>query len=312
MVTSLPLLVLAGPTGTGKTALAVQLAQKLETTVISADSRQVYRDFDLGTAKPTLEEQGGVPHELLDVADPRETYTVAQYQQAAREHIARLHRQGKIPILCGGTGLYIQAVTEGLHLPPVPPDPQLRAQLNLLTDAQLHAQLQTQAPQAAERIHGRDRVRMLRALEILHTLGYLPERTQDSPPYPVLRVGLDCPDLARYTRQLTTRTEAMLARGWLEEIQQLQAIYSRDLPLLKTLGYAQMARHLTGEYTREEAVAETVLRTRQYAKRQRTWFRRYRDMVWFDPIGLPSLVNQILTLLAAQTQPMTQGNTLEN
>ncbi len=277
------LIVIAGATGTGKTTLAITLAQQLATAVISADSRQVYREFDIGTAKPSLQERHGILHHLLDVADPTSTYTVAQYQAAACEQIEHLHQLGKIPILVGGTGLYIQAVTEGLAIPPVPPNPALRELAQSLSDRDLWQQLQTASTPTAARIHPHDRVRTLRALEIISALGYLPERTKQVPSYTVLWVGLDHLDLVTYSAQLEQRTEQMLAQGWLAEITQLQTRYGANLPLLQTLGYAQMAVYLAGSCDLTSAIAQTVLKTRQYAKRQRTWFRRYQQMQWFDP-----------------------------
>jgi len=276
------LLVIAGLTGTGKTALAVQLAQKLNTVVLSADSRQIYRGLNIGTAKPTLQEQDGVPHYLLDLADPQETYTVAQYQQAAQNLISDCHQQGQTPLLVGGTGLYIQAVIQGLQIPPIAPDPLLREQLKEYSTAQLYTQLQQKDITAAQRIHPNDRVRLLRALEILGALGHLPERTYQPPAYPILHIALDCSDLTSYTQRLTQRTQRMIELGWIEEMQQLQQTYGADLPLLQTLGYQELGLYLEGQMDLPSAIQLIVLHTRQYAKRQRTWFRRNPEIQWFD------------------------------
>jgi len=245
---SRPLLVILGPTGTGKTNLALRLAQILKTEIISADSRQVYRGLDIGTAKPTLAERAGIPHHLLDQVDLTETYTVSQFQREASPIIERLREAGKIPILAGGTGFYIQAVTAGLALPPVPPDPALRA--SPLSTPELHQQLQQLNPARAAELHPQDRVRVLRALEIHQALGTIPRLEGVAPPYPVLTVGLDCPDRTAYTARLQQRTEAMVAQGWLDELNHLQERYGSDHPLLDTLGYAQMGRYLHGEIGR--------------------------------------------------------------
>lgn len=291
---SRPLLVILGPTGTGKTSLAIQLAQILKTEIISADSRQVYRGLDIGTAKPTLAERASIPHHLLDRVDLTETYTVNQFQQDASPIIARLRAAGKIPILVGGTGFYIQAVTAGLALPPVPPDPALRTSPR--STPELHQQLQQLNPVRAAALHPQDRVRVLRALEIHQALGTIPKLQGVAPPYPVLTLGLDYLDRSIYTVRLQQRTEAMVAQGWLDELQQLQQRYGADHPLLDTLGYAQMGRYLRGEGSITQAIAETVLKTRQYAKRQRTWFRRDRTIHWFDP-STPALSLQVLAIL---------------
>ncbi len=276
------LVVITGPTGTGKTLLGVKMAQYLHGCVISADSRQVYRGFDIGTAKPTPHEQAGVPHYLLDVADPQETYTVAQYQTAAQDHIQALHQGGQIPFLVGGTGLYLDAVTAGLTIPPVPPQPELRAKWHGVAPLVIHQHLTQVAPQAAARIHPNDSVRALRALEILHTLGHIPERTRQEPAYPVVWIGLDLSE-PYYSQRLAQRTQNMIQQGWLQEIQTLQQRYGPELPLLRTLGYRELGAYLLGGCSLEAACAETVLRTRQYAKRQRTWLKRYTQMRWFDP-----------------------------
>ncbi|WP_287128127.1 tRNA (adenosine(37)-N6)-dimethylallyltransferase MiaA [Candidatus Cyanaurora vandensis] len=299
MSNSLPLLVIVGPTATGKTALAIALAQRLDTEILSADSRQVYRGMDIGTAKPTLAERAGVIHHLIDLCTLDQTYTVAQYQTAARDLVAKLHGQGRTPILAGGTGLYIQAVTAGLVIPPVPPAPALRAGLEPLSAPELHNKLQGLDPQRATQIHPQDRVRLLRALEIYLTLGYSPPRRVEPPPYPVLTVGLDYLDPDGYTQRLQTRTEAMLAQGWLTELRQLQEMYSPTHPLLKTLGYEQMGAYLAGQVSERAAIQETVLRTRQYAKRQRTWFRRNLMTHWFDTAhqSLDEVVARVQQLL---------------
>jgi tRNA dimethylallyltransferase len=278
------LIVICGPTATGKTALAVHLANSLKAPILSADSRQVYRDFDIGTAKPTLEEQAGIPHYLIDIADPTETYTVARFQQEANALIHTFHQQGITPILVGGTGLYIQSVTEGLVIPTAIPDPVYRAFLASKTLEELRLELLSKDPEAAQKIHPHDRLRTGRALEVLYRTGKTlsSQQGRNPPPYPIIYLGLDSPDRDFLSQRIESRTHAMLHKGLLEEIQFLEQKYGQDLPLLETLGYREFRQYLGQKYSREEAIAQTVLRTRQFAKRQTTWFKANPHILWFD------------------------------
>lgn len=276
-----PLLVLCGPTASGKSALALRLAERYNLLLVSADSRQIYRDFDIGTAKPTPTEQARWPHYLIDVADPRDTYTVAQYQQTVTALIAA--HPDRLPLLVGGTGLYIQAITEGLQIPAIPPQPALRAQLSQLGQAHAYALLNAAEPK--HQIHANDAVRTLRALEILYVTGQPPSALKarpSEPPYRSLIMGLQPPTMADLEARIRQRTEVMLTQGWLEEVQQLQARYGADLPLLQTLGYGEIGCYLRGEISLKEATDLIVCHTRQFAKRQLTWFRRTPGLQWFD------------------------------
>ncbi len=273
--TGLPgLIVIAGPTATGKSRQALLLAQQLGSPLLNADSRQVYREFDIGTAKPTPAEQALWPHELIDIADPRHTYTVAEFQQAAQTRIAQAHQQGRTPILVGGTGLYIQSITAGLGIPTVPPQPQLRAQLETWPPEIRYAWLQQLDPAAAQHIHPHDAVRTLRALEIIYTTGKTASslRQAHPPRYPILMLGLRCP-MPRLEQRIAWRTAEMLQAGWIEEVKGLRERYGPDLPLLNTLGYAEIGAYLEGRLPEAELQPLIVQRTRQFAKRQMTWFR---------------------------------------
>jgi tRNA dimethylallyltransferase len=286
--------VICGPTATGKSGLALSLAQRLKTVILSADSRQVYQEFDLGTAKPTAPERLQVPHYLIDICQPTETFTLAQYQQQARDLIADFHQQGQAPLLVGGTGLYIQAIAQGLIIPRVAPQPDLRSQLANLGQPQIYAWLRQVDPSSAQRIHANDQVRTLRALEVYYVTG-LPlsqQQGQQPPPYPILSIGLDCPQPERLTARIQRRTAQMLAAGWLQEIKDLVEKYGPDLPLLNTLGYQELRQHLAGKISLAEAVDLTVLHTRQFAKRQRTWFRAVPEVIWFDA-DQPGLLDQV-------------------
>ena len=272
---SIGLIVILGATATGKTSLAIALAKHLNSPILSADSRQVYRHFDIGTAKPNLEERQEVPHYLIDIAEPDTTLTLADYQQQAQTLIAKFHAEGVTPILVGGSGLYIKAITAGLKIPRVPPQPELRSQLEQLGQNYCYQVLQQVDPLGATKIHANDQIRTLRSLEVFYVTGQpLSSQQGEQPPdYPIVQIGLDCEDLDAYRKLVSDRTEQMLQDGWLDEIRDLQARYGADLPLLKTLGYGEMSDYLANKTDLETAKSLTVTHTCQFAKRQRTWFR---------------------------------------
>lgn len=278
------LIVIAGATATGKSGLAMALAERLNTLIVSADSRQVYCGFDIGTAKPSLSDRQRIPHRLIDICEPTATLTLAEYQQQAQQSIAQAHRERKTPLLVGGTGLYIQAITQDLQIPRVAPQPDLRSQLAAHGQPQIYQWLQQVDACSAARIHPHDQVRTLRALEVYYVTGVPLSQQQGrrSPPYPILQIGLDCPDPQLLTQRIRQRTEQMLEIGWLAEVECLCRTYGSDLPLLQTLGYQEMKQHLEADLSLEEAIQLTVLHTRQFAKRQRTWFRAVPEMQWFD------------------------------
>ncbi|MEI6330488.1 MAG: tRNA (adenosine(37)-N6)-dimethylallyltransferase MiaA [Pseudanabaena sp. ELA645] len=272
---SISLIVILGSTATGKTSLAIALAKHLNSPILSADSRQVYRHFDIGTAKPSLEERQEVPHYLIDIAEPDTTLTLADYQQQAQTLIAKFHAEGITPILVGGSGLYIKAITAGLKIPRVPPQPELRSQLEELGQNYCYQVLQQVDPVGATKIHANDQIRTLRSLEVFYVTGQpLSAQQGEQPPdYPIMQIGLDCEDLDAYRKLVSDRTEQMLENGWLDEIRDLQALYGADLPLFKTLGYAEMSDYLANKTDLATAKSLTVTHTCQFAKRQRTWFR---------------------------------------
>lgn len=298
------LIVICGPTATGKSGLALHLAQQFHSAILSADSRQVYRDFDIGTAKPTPLEQQAVPHYLIDICDPTETLTLAEYQTQAQQWIAHFHQpvapgqDALVPMLVGGTGLYIKSIVRGMKIPRVGPQLALRSQLQTLGQPLCYAFLKEVDPVSAARIHPHDQVRTLRALEVFYTTGQpiSAQQGEDPPPYPILQIGLDCLSLSaagdRLTQRILKRTHAMMQAGLVEEVERLSRQYGSDLPLLKTLGYQEVQRYLKGEISQDEAIALTVLHTRQFAKRQRTWFRADPTIEWFDA-DAPDLVEQV-------------------
>ena len=280
------LITICGPTATGKSGLALAIAQRLNCAILSADSRQVYREFNIGTAKPTPAERQLVPHYLIDICDPTETLTVADYQEQAQILIEK-------GLLVGGTGLYIRAIVQGLKIPRVAPQPELRSQLLSLGQIQLYSILQQIDPVAAQKIHPNDSVRTVRALEVFYvTSRPISEQQGENPPnYPILQIGLDC-DSTALTRRIAQRTEQTIADGLVAEVEHLCQKYSSDLPLLNTLGYQEIKQYLAGGISLEEAKNLTVVHTRQFAKRQRTWFRAYPQIEWFDAEN-PDLLKQV-------------------
>lgn len=295
---SFGLITICGATATGKSSLALALAKRLETIILSADSRQVYREFDIGTAKPSIVEQQEVPHYLIDICAPTETLTVADYQQQAQKLInspfERIGAQCIAPLLVGGTGLYIRSIVRGMIIPRVAPNYELRSQLQLLGQNQLYAMLQQVDPVAANKIHANDTVRSLRALEVFYVTGKpISQQQGENPPnYPILQIGLDCANLDDLKRRIEQRTAQMLEAGLVAEVELLCQKYGADLPLLNTLGYQEIKQYLAGDTTLSQAKDLIVLHTRQFAKRQRTWFRAYPKIEWFDADS-PDLLEQV-------------------
>lgn len=269
------LIVLLGATATGKTSIAIKLAQKFNLPIISADSRQVYRHFDIGTAKPSQAERSAIPHFLIDIAEPDQTLTLAEYQQQAQTLISDFHRQGVTPILVGGSGLYIKSVIAGMHIPKVAPHEGLRTQLMVIDQTYCHRLLEQIDPVSAAKINIHDRVRTIRALEIFYVTGQPRSQLEynNPPAYPICQIGLNAPTREAHRQWISDRVKKMLDQGWLDEIKQIQAKYGHDLPLLKTLGYAEMSSYLADRYDLETAKQQTIIHTCQFAKRQRTWFR---------------------------------------
>lgn len=292
------LIVICGPTATGKSGLAIALAQHLQTVILGADSRQIYREFDIGTAKPSADELGQVPHYLINICNPQEVFTVAEYQEQAQKLIEQFQNQGKIPLLVGGTGLYIRSIIAGMKIPRVAPQPELRSQLQALSQPQCYAMLQQVDPQGAQKIHPNDRVRTLRALEVYYVTG-IPisaQQGENPPSYPIVQIGLDCFQSEHLQDIIAQRTAKMIENGLVEEVQTLCEKYSSDLPLLDTLGYREIKQYLAGEIDLATAEELTILHTRQFAKRQRTWFRANEQIQWFDSED-PELVKKAIEFI---------------
>lgn len=270
---------LMGPTASGKTALALNLAEALNLAVISVDARQVYVGMDIGTAKPTPPQRQRVRHELLDLRSPTDPLTLQEFLPLGRAAIrAELERCG-IALLVGGSGLYLQGLLQGLTPPAVPPQAQLRQQFKAMGQPLCHALLQRCDPVAGSRIAPADISRTQRALEVFYATGRTISSQQKRipPPWPILELGLDPADLPQRIRQ---RTLDMFASGLVAETAELISRHGDTCPLLDTMGYAEARALLRGELKEGQAIAQTEQRTRQYAKRQRTWFRRQHRPLW--------------------------------
>ncbi|EDX85910.1 tRNA delta(2)-isopentenylpyrophosphate transferase [Synechococcus sp. PCC 7335] len=270
------------------------LASQWPAVILSADSRQVYREFDIGTAKPPLVDRRQVKHYFVDICEPTETLTVANYQQQARAVIASMHQaQKKIPLLVGGTGLYVNAIAKGLKIPRVAPHLELRSQLQSLGQLHCYQLLHQVDPEATSRIHLNDQVRTLRALEVFYISGRTisSQQGENPPDYPILYIGLACQPEALRLR-IATRTHQMIEMGLVGEVSSLIEKYGVDLPLLKTLGYAEIVRYLARECSLDSATEAIIQHTCQFAKRQRTWFQKEKQIEWF-PAEDPELIEKV-------------------
>ena len=286
--TNPPLVLIVGPTAVGKTELSIQLAERLNGEIVSVDSRLFYRGMDIGTAKPTRQEQARVPHHLIDIADPDEILSLAVFQQKARETIADIYTRNKIPFLVGGTGQYVRAVTEGWSPPEVEPDERLRRELEKMKEERgtywLYEKLKQLDPVAAEKIDARNYRRTIRALEVILRTGrrFSEQQGQRQSPYRLITIGLTRPRPELYER-LDQRIEAMFASGFLEEVKRLLAKgYSPSLPALSAIGYREGIRVVNGELTEEQAKAEMRRLTRIFVRRQANWFKESDPNIkWF-------------------------------
>ena len=274
-------IVLLGPTASGKTALGIELAQALDLAVLSVDSRQLYKEMDIGTAKPTPAQRAAVRHELLDLRRPDQPINLQEFRAEAEQLIAAEHARRGIALLVGGSGLYLKAIIQGMTPPAVPPQPQLRAQLEGLGQPLCHQLLLAADPAAGARIMPNDAVRTQRALEVLYATG-IPLSAQQGatpPPWRVIELGLNPPDLKR---RIAQRTAGLYTDGLGEETRSLVERYGASCPLLDTIGYGEAKAVLRGELGEAEAIALTTQRTQQFAKRQRTWFRRQHQPIWLN------------------------------
>jgi tRNA dimethylallyltransferase len=290
MVTAPPLLVIVGPTGVGKTAVAVRLGRRLPMEIVSADSRQVYQGMDIGTGKPTVAERAEVRHHLLDLVRPDERYHAARFRRDALETIAAIRERHRLPVVVGGTGLYVRALLKGLDAAP-PADPALRSSLEALARREgnsiLHRRLAEADPAAAARLHPNDRIRIIRALEKHAAGGGVGPRgegswARGSPPWLILAIGLSR-ERHVLNQSLEERVEGMIARGMMEEVRRLLAAgYDDGSPGMNGIGYRELVAVAGGRLDEAEAIRLMVRDTRRYAKRQMTWFQRDAELRWLD------------------------------
>ena len=285
---SIPLVILVGPTGVGKTGVALELAERLHAEIVGADSMQIYRFMDIGTAKPTPEERSRVPHHLIDIRTPDQEYSAADYARDATRAIRDIDVRGKLPLLVGGTGLYIQAVVYGIFEGPGR-DETYREHLRELAEKYgnlaIHQKLETVDPLSARRLHPNDLVRLIRALEVFHLTGipisaYQATATTPLAAFAPCFLGLTTEREALYDR-IETRVDAMIAAGLVEEVQGLlQQGYHAELNAMKSLGYKEIAAFLQGQTDLPTAITLIKRYSRRYAKRQLTWFRKYHNVLW--------------------------------
>lgn len=283
-------IVICGPTATGKSALAVEIAKQYNGEIISADSRQVYTGLDIGSAKITQSEMEGIPHYMINVADPREIFTVAEYQKQAREKMRSIFSRGKVPIICGGTGMYISALIDNTAFPEVPPNPELRAQLESLTAAELVQKLEQLNPNRLETIDQKNRVRLVRAIEIAnHLQAHIPLSPTDTLPYQgedfsVLSIGLTLPKevlIDRIITRINNRIPALF--------NEIETLHHQGVSIerLESFGleYRHGSEYVQGKITLEQFKEILATKTWQFVRRQMTWFKRDTRIHWMNPIS---------------------------
>ncbi|MBE7096192.1 tRNA (adenosine(37)-N6)-dimethylallyltransferase MiaA [Bacillus cereus] len=284
--------VIIGPTAVGKTKLSIDLAKALNGEIISGDSMQIYRTMDIGTAKVTKEEMDGIPHYMVDIKNPEDSFSVAEFQERVRKHIREITERGKLPIIVGGTGLYIQSVLFDYQFTDNAGDTIYREQMEKLALERgveyVHKKLQEVDPESAERIHANNVRRVIRALEIFHTTGEKMsdqlEKQENELLYDVSLIGLTMDREMLYDR-INLRVDIMMDQGLLEEVEGLYNRGIRDCQSIQAIGYKEIYDYFEDRVSLEEAVSQLKTNSRRYAKRQLTWFRNKMDVTWFDVTG---------------------------
>jgi tRNA dimethylallyltransferase len=283
------LIVLIGPTAVGKTKTSIHLAKMFNAEIISGDSMQIYKRMDIGTAKITEEEMEGVPHHLIDIKDPHESFSAAEFQQLVREKIAEIHSRGKMPMIVGGTGLYIQSVIFDYQFTDAPGDAEYRSRLEETVKekgiAPLYDHLQRIDPEAAKNIHPNNTRRVIRALEIFHCTGKTMTGYQESQAdellYDTALIGLTM-DREKLYNRINMRVDLMIDEGLIKEVKTLLDLGVRDVQSVQAIGYKEIYEYLDGSISLERAIENLKQNSRRYAKRQLTWFRNKMDVTWFD------------------------------
>ncbi|MBI2624226.1 tRNA (adenosine(37)-N6)-dimethylallyltransferase MiaA [Candidatus Parcubacteria bacterium] len=300
------LIAIIGPTASGKTVCALELAREFNAEIVSADSRQVYRGMDIGTSKPHGSWQKGryvvenILYHLVDIVDPDEEFTLVQHQRRAFEAIDAALARGALPLLVGGTGLYIQAVVDNLSIPAVKPNAALRQRLAQKSTTELAAMLKAVAPAAAAAVDQRNPRRLIRAIEIALAAPTASPRIQGASRYDTLQIGIAKPKEELYAA-IDARVDEMMEAGLAHEVEMLLARYPKTLPALTGIGYAEIIQYLDGAITLEKSVRLIKTHTRQYARRQMTWFRRDKRIRWVDDVA--EARTEIAHFLKKETQP---------
>ncbi len=295
-------LVVLGPTASGKTSLGLELAKRLDGEVISADAMAVYKEMSVGTAKPTAAELASVPHHCVDVASVTDSFHLSDFQELAQKALAEIEQRGKLPIIVGGTGLYVRSIVDDLELPPA--DPEVRQKLDdTFSTEELFEKLNDFDPQAASKIEPTNRRRLLRAMEVVEISGrpfssYGPGM-EAYPETNFVQVGLEI-DRELMDERIEQRFWKQIEEGFVEEVKSLEE-FELSKTAAQALGYAELARHIAGELTVEEAIHEAVLRTRRFARRQQRWFRRDPRIKWLESQD-DSLVDLVVDHWQSQNQ----------
>ncbi|MBQ9737126.1 MAG: tRNA (adenosine(37)-N6)-dimethylallyltransferase MiaA [Clostridia bacterium] len=282
------IIAIIGPTASGKTALATKLAKKLSGEVVSCDSMQIYRGMDIGTAKPTEDEMQFVPHHMIDIAEPSQRFSVADFVSAARECIEDILKRGKVPILAGGTGLYVDSVLFNISFPDFNEDPEFRLKMQEVLEEEgkeaLHMRLFKCDPEAAEKIHPNNTRRVIRALEVCKATGktftQVSKEARRTPEYDAYVLGIET-DRAELYKRIDSRVDVMMENGLLDEVKRLkESGIGRDTTAMQAIGYKELYDYFDRHISLDEAVEKIKQESRRYAKRQMTWFRRNEDIDW--------------------------------
>ena len=301
-----PLIVVAGPTASGKTGLAIDICKAVNGQVVSADSMQIYKHMDIGTAKPSQQEQDGIVHHLIDIVPPTENFSLADYVNVAHETIAQVHGTGMAPVMAGGTGLYIDTVINNIDLAETEKDEALRQELAAFAakhgNEALHEKLKQPDPESHARLHPNDVKRVVRALEVLYTSGQtISEHNRASrnrpSPYSALMMGIQWPREELY-RRIDLRVDQMMCQGLLQEVETLVAAGLNEThTAMQAIGYKELLQYLAGSISQEEAIEKIKMESRRYAKRQLSWFARHGEMLWFAPDQVEQAVMAAKTFL---------------
>ncbi len=294
-------IVICGPTASGKTALSIELAKKINGEIVSSDSMQIYKYMDIGTAKPTQEEMQGIQHYLLDFVEPNQRYSVAEFKKDAENAIEQILAKGKVPIIVGGTGLYVDSLIYGIEYQDIKLDENYRAELEKKVEKEgletLYIEAQKIDPQAVEKISENDKKRILRILEIYHATGK--NKTQQEIEsrkngvkydYKVFAINMDREKL--YER-INKRVDIMIEQGLIEEVENLLKKYNEFPTAMQGLGYKEVVEYLENKISKEEMIEKIKRETRRYAKRQLTWFRKNKQTIWIGPHDLQKILNEI-------------------